>query len=96
MEPQELSPAQPVAPVDYSNDLACPVLGIFGEEDSGPTVAQVALLEQVLIAHGKTYEFHMYPAAGHGFFYYDRPAYRQAQAMEGWKKIWAFLAQYVG
>ncbi len=96
MEPQELSSNQPVAPVDYTKDLACPVLGIFGEEDSGPTPPQVALLEQALIAHGKTYEFHMYPDAGHGFFYYDRPAYRQAQAMAGWKQIWAFLAQYVG
>jgi carboxymethylenebutenolidase len=95
MTAAELSPNQPVAPVDYTKDLTCPVLGIFGEEDQFPTPAQVAELEQALVTHGKTHEFHMYPNAGHGFFYYDRPAYRQEQAMDGWKKIWAFLQKYV-
>ena len=51
--------------------------------------------EEALKKHGKTYDFHMYTEAGHGFFYYDRPAYRQTQTMDGWKKIWAFLDQYV-
>ena len=35
----------------------------------------------------------MYPDAGHGFFYYHRPNYRQAQAGDGWEKIWTFLGQ---
>ena len=74
----------------------CPLLGLFGEEDQSPTPAQVAQHEQALQAHGKTYEFHMYPKAGHGFFYYDRPAYRQEQAVDGWKKIFAFLEKYLG
>ena len=29
-------------------------------------------------------------------FYYDRPAYRQEQAVDGWKKIWAFLEKKQG
>jgi carboxymethylenebutenolidase len=89
--PNELTPKQPVAPIEYTKDLACPLLGIFGEDDGNPTPAQVAQLEQELKAHGKRYEFHMYPKAGHGFFYYDRPAYRQEQAVDGWKKLFAFL-----
>lgn len=95
MAEEELSPTYPVAPVDYTGDLSCPVLGIFGEEDHNPTPAQVAQLEQALIKHGKQYEFHMYPGAGHGFFYYDRPAYRQQQAVDGWKKIWVFLQKHL-
>lgn len=91
MADEELSPAYPVAPVDYTEDLSCPLLGIFGEDDHNPTPAQVAQLEEALIKHGKEYEFHMYPDAGHGFFYYHRPAYRQQQAVDGWKKIFAFL-----
>src|SRR5512135_2140323 len=73
----ELTPKQPVAPIDYTADLPCPLLGLFGEEDQNPSPAHVAQLEQELKRHGKTYEFHMYPKAGHGFFYYDRPNYRQ-------------------
>jgi carboxymethylenebutenolidase len=95
MAPEELTSKQPVAPIDYTRDLACPLLGLFGEEDQNPTPAQVAQLEQELKAHGKTYAFHMYPQAGHGFFYYDRPNYRQEQAVDGWKKLFAFLETYL-
>jgi len=96
MAKEELTTKQPVAPIEYTTDLSCPLLGLFGEEDQSPTPAQVAQHEQALKAHGKTYEFHMYAKAGHGFFYYDRPAYRQEQAVDGWKKVFAFLEQYLG
>ena len=96
MAPNELTLNQPVAPLDYTADLPCPLLGLFGEQDQGPTPAQVARLEEELKRHGKSYEFHMYPDAGHGFFYYDRPAYRQAQAVEGWQKVFAFLEKHLG
>lgn len=96
MAPEELTPKQPVAPLDYTAGLACPLLGLFGEEDRSPTPEQVARHEQALRQHGKDYEFHMYPGAGHGFFYYDRPNYRQAQAVDGWGKVWAFLGKWLG
>jgi len=95
MSPEELTPKQPVAPIDYTKDLSCPILGLFGEEDRSPTKEQVALHEQELKKYGKNYEFHMYPNAGHGFFYYHVGAYRQEQAVDGWKKVWAFLDTYL-
>lgn len=95
MSKEELTAKQPVAPIDYTKDLSCPLLGLFGEEDRGPTPEQVTQHEQALKKHGKTYEFHMYPKAGHGFFYYDRSAYRQEQAMDGWKKVFAFLEKHL-
>ena len=96
MSKEELTPKQPVAPLDYTADLTCPLLGLFGEEDRSPTPEQVAQHEQVLKQLGKHYEFHMYPDAGHGFFYYDRPNYRQAPAVDGWGKVWAFLGKWLG
>jgi carboxymethylenebutenolidase len=95
MRAEELSPNQPVAPLSYTKDLACPILGLFGEEDQSPTPDQVALQEQELKKFGKNYEFHMYPGAGHGFFYQHRPSYRQEQAVDGWKKVFAFLEKYL-
>lgn len=95
MAKEELTPKQPVSPVDYTKDLACPILGLFGEEDRFPTPEQVTIHEQELKRLGKDYEFHMYPNAGHGFFYYDRPAYRQEQTVDGWKKIFAFLEKHL-
>jgi len=80
-----------VAPIDYTKDLSCPMIGIFGNDDKSPSPEQVNQHEAELKKHGKNYEFHRYDGAGHGFFYYDRPAYRQEQAVDGWKKTLAFL-----
>jgi carboxymethylenebutenolidase len=95
MSEEQLTPKQPVAPIEYTADLSCPLLGIFGEEDQSPSPDQVAVHERELQKQGKTYEFHMYPDAGHGFFYYNRPNYRQAQAVDGWEKIFAFLEKHL-
>lgn len=96
VQPQDrLTPAQPVSPLDYTKDLSCPMLGLFGEDDANPNPAQVATIEQELKRHNKQYEFHSYKGAGHGFFYYHMQMYRQEQAMDGWKKVWAFFEQHL-
>jgi carboxymethylenebutenolidase len=95
MSQEELNPKQPVAPIDYTRDLSCPLIGLFGNEDQSPSPEQVNRHEQELKNHGKTYEFHRYDGAGHGFFYYDRPNYRQQQAVDGWNKVFAFLEQHL-
>ena len=51
--------------------------------------------ESELKKHGKSYEFHMYPDAGHGFFYYQRPSYRPEQTMDGWKRIFDFFGKHL-
>jgi carboxymethylenebutenolidase len=95
MSEKDLSPNQPVAPLVYTKDLAAPLLGLFGEEDMGPTPEQVAIHEEELKKLGKSYEFHMYKGAGHGFFYHNRPAYRQEQAVDGWNKTFTFLEKHL-
>lgn len=95
MARQDLNEKRPVAPIEYTKDLACPILGLFGEEDSHPSPKQVAEHEEELKKHGKQYAFHMYPDAGHGFFYHHRPNYRQAQAVDGWQKVFAFLEKHL-
>lgn len=88
----DLTDKQPVAPVDYTEGLTAPVLGLFGNNDASPNPAQVDELEAALKAHGKRYEFHRYDDAGHGFFYDDRPAaYHAPSAVDGWAKLWDFL-----
>jgi len=96
MKKEDLSPKRPVAPIDLTKDLSCPLLGLFGNDDKNPTPEQVNQHEAELKKDGKNYEFHRYDGAGHGFFYYDRAAYRQEQAVDGWKKIFAFLPKYLG
>ena len=81
--------------VDKTPNLACPLLGLFGADDSHPSPEQVGELEQALKAAGKTYEFHTYEGAGHAFFSVNRPSYRVEAANDGWQRIWDFYGQYL-
>ena len=95
MAQEQLSSKSPVAPIDYTQNLPCPILGLFGNDDSHPSPEQVNQHEAELRKYGKAYEFHRYDGAGHGFFYDHRPNYRQAQAVDGWEKVFAFLEKYL-
>ncbi len=81
--------------VDLLPDLSCPLLGLFGEEDSHPGPAEVAELDRVLVQLGKEHEFHSFAGAGHGFFAVDRPAYRQSAAGEGWELVHDFFGRHL-
>jgi carboxymethylenebutenolidase len=81
--------------VDKTPNLSCPLLGLFGADDSHPSPEQVSELEQALKAAGKTYEFHSYEGAGHAFFSVNRPSYRVEAANDGWQRIWDFYGQYL-
>jgi carboxymethylenebutenolidase len=93
--PGELTPERPVAPIDLTPGLRCPLLGLFGAEDTNPSPEQVTRIEQALAAHGKEFELHSYEGAGHAFFSVDRPSYNLDAARDGWKRIWAFLGQHL-
>ena len=96
MQPSDLNPKRPVAPIDLTKDVSAPVLGIFGNDDKSPTPDQVDQHEAELKKHGKSYEFHRYDGAGHGFFYYHRPGYRAEHATDGWEKVFRFFAKHLG
>ena len=88
-----LTEKQPVSPVTMTEKLNAPLLGLFGNDDQSPSPEQVNQHEEELKKHGKQYEFHRYDGAGHAFWYYDRPAYRQQQAMDAWSKVFTFFEQ---
>lgn len=92
----ELRKGDPAAyGADFTEHLSCPILGIFGNDDSNPSHAEVNRTEELLKQHHKTYEFHRYDGAGHAFFCTDRPMYRVSQAVDGWQKVFAFFDKYL-
>jgi carboxymethylenebutenolidase len=93
--PDELTPAQPVAAIDMTPALGCPLLGLFGGQDRNPSPEQVAQIAAALDANGKTYEFHTYEQAGHAFFSVDRPNYDVDAANDGWQKVWDFFGRHL-
>ena len=93
--PEELDEKRPVSPIELTPQMGCPLLGIFGNDDANPDVEQVNRTEAELERLGKPHEFHRYDGAGHGFFATDRPNYRQAQAVDGWQKVWGFFEKHL-
>jgi carboxymethylenebutenolidase len=79
--------------VNRAAQLNCPLLGLFGFEDTRPSPDDVEVLAEALREHKKIFEFTIFPDAGHAFFSVDRPAYRQKAAVEGWELITDFLSR---
>ena len=77
-------------------NLSCPLLGLFGADDSYPSPAQVEELDRLLTEAGKPHEFTSYEGAGHAFFGVDRPSYRPEAAVDGWARIFAFFGEHLG
>jgi len=94
--PSALTPKRPVAPIDLTATMTAPLLGIFGNDDMAPSRADVDKTEAKLKELGKTYEFHRYDGAGHGFFNVPAPAYRPQQATDAWNKVLAFYQKNLG
>ena len=93
--PPEGAPLKVKPVVDLAGDLRCPLLGLFGADDSFPSVEEVGQLEKVLKDLGKDFEFHTYEGAGHAFFSIDRPSYRPEAAMDGWQRIFDFFGRHL-
>jgi carboxymethylenebutenolidase len=90
------SPLKAVPIVELSPKLSCPLLGLFGAQDSSPSPEHVAMLDKALRDAGKPHEFHSFDDAGHGFFAVDRPSYRVAAANEGWRLVFDFFGHHLG
>lgn len=94
-DPKQLNDKRPVAPIDLTEKLKIPLIGLFGNEDSNPTPDQVNRTEATLKKLGKTYEFYRYDGVGHAFFNYERPGFKPEPMLEGWKKVFAFLHRHI-
>ncbi len=83
------------APIDLSHQINIPVMGNFGEKDANPTPDDVAQIEAKLKEAGVTYDFKMYPEAGHGFNCDERPDYHEATAKDALSRTLAWFDKYV-
>src|SRR5580704_7896897 len=84
----------PKSSLDLAAEVKEPVLGLYGEADTGITPDQVKQMEAALKVAGKTAEFHEYPGAPHGFVADYRPSYNKDAAEGGWKQMTAWFKKY--
>ena len=81
-----------IAPIDLCGRMACPVMGIFGNEDANPSLADVDDLDAALTKAGVAHEFHRYDGAGHGFQdFCNDERYRREASDDAWDKLLGFL-----
>jgi carboxymethylenebutenolidase len=83
---------QPKYPIELAKDVKAPVLGLYGEEDTGIPVKDVeAMREALKKAENTASEIVVYPKAPHAFFADYRPSYRKEPAEDGWKRTLAWF-----
>lgn len=86
----------PPTPFERTQDIACPVIGFFGAEDTNPSPDDVATISAELARYGKSFEFHSYNHAGHAFQNFLDPArYRERPARGTWSEMLAFFATHL-
>jgi carboxymethylenebutenolidase len=77
--------------IDWARRIQCPVLGLFGGEDSGIPQTDIDGLERELEAAGIRHEIVVYPGAPHSFF--DRKATEFAgESADAWTRVQGFIA----
>jgi carboxymethylenebutenolidase len=92
VDPQ--NPVWPKSPTQLAPEMKAPVLGLYGEADTGIPVATVEAFKAALAENKKTAEFKIYPAAPHGFHADYRPSYRKDAAEDAWSQMQTWFRKY--
>jgi len=81
-------------PLERTASIQCPVLGLFGMDDTNPSPADVAKMAEELTRHNKWFEFHSYRGAGHAFENFtNADRYRARAARAAWGETLAFFEE---
>ena len=83
------------APIDLTSQIKIPVMGNFGEQDSNPSPEDVGQIEAKLNEAGVTYDFKIYPGAGHGFNCDERDSYDEASAADALTRTLEWFDKYL-
>src|SRR5262245_17582050 len=87
--------SSPVAVVQRVKDLCCPILGLFGRDDTNPSPDQVEALRRELVLHHKEFEIVSYKNAGHAFLSDTRDTYRPEAAAAAWGRIIEWFSNHL-
>jgi carboxymethylenebutenolidase len=85
---------QPKFPIDLAGEIKAPVLGLYGEKDTGIPVKDVEAMRAALKTADKPGEIVVYPDAPHAFFADYRPSYKKDAAEDGWKRLLGWFKKH--
>jgi carboxymethylenebutenolidase len=91
-----IPPAMPTGPLDVTDKIDRPVLGLYGSADQGIPLDHVERLRAGLHAFGndKKSTIHVYEGMPHAFHADYRPTYRKEAAEDGWKRMLAWFKKH--
>ena len=79
--------AQPTTPIDYAKDLKVPVIGLYGELDTGIPLEGVQKMQDELKKGKSKSEIIVFKDAKHGFLADYRESYNKEAGEEAWQKM---------
>jgi len=88
------TPTNPRHPLDVSDALLAPVLGLYGGADAAIPLPDVDKLRTALEAADSPSKVVVYPEAGHAFHADYRQSYRPADAADGWARMLAWFSEH--
>ena len=88
------TPMTPTHPINIASKLKVPVLGLYGDADTGIPNETVGKMRDALKAAGSTSEIVLYDDTPHGFHADYRPSYRAGEANDGWKRLMVWFCKY--
>jgi carboxymethylenebutenolidase len=88
-----IPPAMPSGPLDLTDKIDRPVLGLYGSADQGIPMDHVERMRAGLKAFGNDSKstIHVYEGMPHAFNADYRPSYRKEAADDGWKRMLAWF-----
>ncbi|MGB3330677.1 MAG: dienelactone hydrolase family protein [Thermomicrobiales bacterium] len=85
---RERTPFNPVLPLDEDEvaNMDMPLLGLWGDQDAGVGMENVAAYDQALNRYKKPHEFFIYPDIGHAFMTFDTTSPAWPHAEDAWTR----------
>ncbi len=79
-------------PAQKIRNIPCPVIAFYGAVDQRVN-AGIPDFHEAMREAGKSFEYHVYEGAGHGFFNDDLPVYNAAASRDSFSRLLAFFSR---
>ncbi|MGC4104730.1 MAG: dienelactone hydrolase family protein [Thermomicrobiales bacterium] len=94
---RERTPTSPIMPADEDEvaGMDMPLLALWGDQDAGVGMENVADYDAALTRYTKPHEFFIYPDIGHAFMTFDESAPAWPYAKDAWERTVAHFRTHL-
>lgn len=86
----------PVLPLEMADRIAAPMMSLSGDQDLDPSPEDIENIDATMKRLGKSFEYRIFPGAGHAFFSEDYPErYHPPSVEAGWPVKIGFFKRHL-